>query len=459
MNLRNINRVYFLGIGGIGMSALARYFYITGKEVAGYDKTRTPLTDELSSMGISVHYEEDINLIPQNYSDTENTLIVYTPAVPADHKEFIHFRDNGFKIFKRAEILGYITKDKKAVCISGTHGKTTVTTMASFLFHNSPLGCSAFLGGISKNFNSNLVLSDKSAYVVVEADEYDRSFLKLHPYIAIVTSIDADHLDIYNTHDEVIKSFEAFVSQIQEGGILIVKKGLNIQISNPGIKVYTYSLNETADFYAKNIRLENFRYIFDVVTPEKIITNVTLKHPGLVNVENAVAAISAATLAGIESDLIKQNISGFSGVKRRMDHILTTDKVIYIDDYAHHPKEIEATLNSVKKLYPERKITAIFQPHLFSRTRDFAYDFALSLSLADELFLLNIYPARELPISGVSSEIILKNVTSKEKTLTTKENLIGILKNKKIELLLTMGAGDIDSLLGPIKNMLLEKYK
>jgi UDP-N-acetylmuramate--alanine ligase len=458
VNLDKIHRVYFIGIGGIGMSALARYFKSAGKQVAGYDRTRTRLTEELSAAGMDIHYADDIQAVPPEFRKSDKTLVVITPAIPDAHGELIYFRSNNFIIHKRAEILGILTRGKKAVCVAGTHGKTTVATMIAWLMHQSGPGCSAFLGGISKNFNSNFIRSDASDYIVVEADEYDRSFLRLHPDIAVVTAADPDHLDIYGSLEEVRKSFEIFISQVQRNGRLIIKSGIELKIQNPGIELYTYALEGSADYHAENIHLENGRYCFDVVTPVEIIRNVTLLHPGLVNVENAVAAVAATTLAGLNRKKIKEALAGFSGISRRFDVIYQSEKVVYIDDYAHHPKELDAIIGSVKKLYPGRKITGIFQPHLYSRTRDFAYEFAESLSKLDELFLLDIYPARELPIKNVSSELILRNVKHNNKILIGREDLMETLKEKEIEVLITMGAGDIDTFCEPIKQLLIKKY-
>ncbi len=458
MNLKAIHNVYFIGIGGIGMSALARYFASTGKKVAGYDRIRTPLTEELSVSEIKIHYDDNLSLIPKEFLNSGDTLVVITPAIPAEHSELEYFRKNGFKVHKRAEVLGYITRDKKALCIAGTHGKTTITTMVAWLMDHTEPGCNAFLGGISKNFNTNYIQSEDSEYVVVEADEYDRSFLWLHPEIAVVTATDADHLDIYETHEEVIKSFEAFTSQIQRGGKLIIKKGIQLRVQHAEIEVFTYSLRGHADFYAENITLENGRYHFDVVTPVEIIKNLSIAHPGLVNVENAVAAVAVATLSGISRNIIKEWLPEFKGIKRRFDVIYSSDKAIYIDDYAHHPEELETTIRSVRELYPGKKVTGVFQPHLYSRTRDFAVGFAEALGKLDELILLDIYPARELPITNVNSGMIFKNVNLENKVLISKNELLNTLEKKDIDILVTMGAGDIDTLCEPIRQMFLKKY-
>ena len=458
MNLNQIHRVYFIGIGGIGMSALARYFKLTGRKVAGYDRCLTRLTEELSGSGMDIHYEDDIRAVPDEFLTSDETLVVITPAIPDTHSELEYFRSKNFNILKRAEVLGILTRGKKAICIAGTHGKTTVTTMIAWLMHQSDFGCSAFLGGISKNFNSNFIHSDTSDYMVAEADEYDRSFLRLHPDIAVVTATDADHLDIYGTLEELRKSFEIFISQIQGKGKLVLKNGIELRPQNPGVGVYTYALEGYADYHAANIRLENGRYLFDVVTPVETIRDLSLSHPGLVNVENAIAAIAATTLAGLSGEKIKESLAGFAGVRRRFDVIYQTGKVVYIDDYAHHPKELEAIIGSVKKLYPGKKITGVFQPHLYSRTRDFADEFAGSLSKLDELILLDIYPARELPIKNVSSDMIFRNVMNGNKIQINKDALIETLKDREFEVLITMGAGDIDALCEPIKQLLIKKY-
>ncbi|MBN2214584.1 MAG: UDP-N-acetylmuramate--L-alanine ligase [Bacteroidales bacterium] len=458
MKPEQIHRVYFIGIGGIGMSALARYFKSAGKHVAGYDRTPTQLTEELSGSGIDIHYEDDIRAVPEEFLAPDETLIVITPAIPDTHSELQYFRSKRFHIHKRAEILGMLSMDKRAVCVAGTHGKTTVATMIAWLMHQSDFGCSAFLGGISKNFNSNYLHSDTSEYLIAEADEYDRSFLRLHPEIAVVTAIDADHLDIYGSLEEVRKSFKAFVSQIQREGKLIIKQGIELQPQNPWIEVYTYALEGPADYHAKNIRIENGRYHFDVVTPVEIIRNLSLSHPGLVNVENAIAAIAATIIAGLSREKIKKSLAGFSGIMRRFDVIYQTGKVVYVDDYAHHPKELDAIIGSVRKLYPGRKITGIFQPHLYSRTRDFAVEFAGSLDKLDELILLDIYPARELPVKNVSSDLIFRDVKLKNKILIAKGDLTETLKDRNIEVLITMGAGDIDCFREPIKQLLIKKY-
>lgn len=452
--MNNIKSIYFLGIGGIGMSNLARYFMSKGKRVAGYDRTKTELTLNLSQEGADIHYDDDIDLIPEYCKDANSTLVVYTPAVPSENNEVQYFRNNGFEMQKRAQVLGLITQNSKALCCAGTHGKTTTSSMLAHILHNSHLGCNAFLGGILKNYGTNLILSDTSEFTVAEADEYDRSFHWLHPYMALVTSVDPDHLDIYGTEEEYLKSFEKFTSLIQEGGALVMKHNIKLspQIKR-GVSLYTYSIDK-GDFHAKNIKVGDGTIRFDFVTPKETIDNIELGVPVRINIENAVGSMALAWLNGATPEELRKGISTFQGAKRRFDFIIKTDNIVMIDDYAHHPDELSASINSVQELYPHKKVLGIFQPHLYTRTRDFADEFARSLSLLDELILLDIYPAREKPIDGVTSKIIFDNVTCK-KTLCKKDELLDILRNKKdIEVLLTIGAGDIDQILRPIKELL-----
>jgi len=441
------------------MSALARYFNLQGKQVAGYDKTPTNLTNNLIREGISIHFEDDIDQIPESLiSMSKNeVLIVYTPAVPKNHSELNYFITNNYWIEKRSEILGLISKNSNTIAISGTHGKTTVSTMTAFFMQTCGIDCNAFLGGISKNFDSNLLLNEGSENTVVEADEYDRSFLKLFPNIAIITSIDADHLDIYSDISDIRNSFGKFVNQIKTNGSLIIKKGVELDLTAYKQKLYTYSITEKADFYAENIRTENGKSIFDFYSPKVNIKNIILGVPGRLNVENAVAAIAAVILHGAEPEKIRIAAEQFSGVKRRFDYVINKKNIVYIDDYAHHPEELKAFISSVKEMYKNKKITGIFQPHLFSRTKDFADDFAKSLSLLDEVVLLEIYPAREEPIEGVNSEMILNKITAKSKFCINKINLIEFINTNNFEVLLTMGAGDIDLFVNEIKNTLLIK--
>ncbi|HMM02390.1 MULTISPECIES: UDP-N-acetylmuramate--L-alanine ligase [unclassified Dysgonomonas] len=455
--MNNIRSIYFIGIGGIGMSNLARYFMSKGKKVAGYDRTETSLTKDLVTEGAEIHYTDDIKLIPGYCKDKESTLVVYTPAVPGENEEVRYFRENGFTIQKRAQVLGIITKSSKALCCAGTHGKTTTSSMLAHILKQSHLDCNAFLGGILKNYGSNLMLSDKSEFTVVEADEYDRSFHWLHPYMALITSVDPDHLDIYGTEEEYLKSFEKFTSLIQPGGALVMKH--NIKLSpktGKDVRIYTYSMDK-GDFHAQNIKIGNGEIRFDFVTPKGTIDNIQLGVPVKINIENGIGSMALAWLNGATAEELRHGMATFMGAKRRFDFLLKTDKIVMIDDYAHHPEELAASITSVKELYPDRKLTGIFQPHLYTRTRDFASEFARSLSLLDELILLDIYPAREKPIEGVTSKIIFDKVTC-PKTLCNKEELLPLLENKKdLEVLLTVGAGDIDRLLGPIKDILEQK--
>ena len=472
---KSIKKVYFIGIGGIGMSALARYFKAKGCEVCGYDRTETALTRTICAEGIAVHYTDDVNAIPTSYkTDKNDVLVVYTPAVPVSHSELQWFKDRDYLLMKRSEVLGMISQNKDTIAVSGTHGKTSVSTMIAHLLTVSGVGCDAFLGGISKNYKSNLLLfnkgacpldTDDSRYVVAEADEYDRSFLRLHPHIAVVTAMDADHLDIYGTHDAMKEAFAQFALQIKAGGTLLIKHGLTLPVSGE-VRTFTYSLdNPDADFYAENIRKVSLstgegevrgsdRYMFTLRTPEKTIHDVRLGIPGLLNVENSVAAMAVAILAGADTEGIKSGMASFGGIQRRLDERFRTENLVYIDDYGHHPEELRFTFESVRKLYPDRHITGIFQPHLYSRTRDFADEFAKSLNMLDALILLDIYPAREEPIEGVTSKMIFDQVTIDDKCLCSKEEVINILKNRKTGVLLTLGAGDIDTLVEPIEKML-----
>ena len=538
MNIKTIHNVYFIGIGGIGMSAVARYFKSLGKNVAGYDRTQTDLTDDLKNENIALHFADDVDLIPLDFKNIANkaqTLIIYTPAIPDNHKELNYFKSLHYIVLKRSEILGLITKHHNLIAVAGTHGKTTVSSIIAHLFIQLDHQCCAFLGGIPKNYNTNFIsrdearlvstrlLSDSSAkstswrerkkvlsanwrkdlggavkspypfgegnlgggagnYTIVEADEYDRSFLKLFPYIGVITSVDADHLDIYKDKENLKSSFSQFIKQIKPKGKLLIKKDIDLPESEvPGsrdeerlvstkIEHFTYSLDSIeADFFAKNISLspdealaksgKNGLYVFDLVTPTKVIKKLTFNLPGLMNLENAIAAIAVAYLSGIDPDSIRNPLKTFPGVKRRFDFQIKTAHLIFIDDYAHHPEELNACITSVKELFPDKKITGIFQPHLFSRTRDFADEFAKSLDLLDELILLDIYPAREMPIKGVSSKLIFNKLKIKHKTLCSKNELIALLKNKNIQVLLTLGAGDIAQLVKPIKQYLNSKIK
>lgn len=451
--------IYFLGIGGIGMSALARYFKIIGKDVAGYDRSESRLTRLLEKEGIEVVYDPDLTAVPQQYLNTEDTLIVRTPAVPFDNPQYKWFRENDFNICKRSELLGLITKAQKSICVAGTHGKTTISTMVSHIMRNSWLDCNAFLGGISKNYQTNLLLSSESDLTVIEADEFDRSFLSLEPWIATISSIDADHLDIYGTHDNIKESFSDFTHLIRTDGFLIVKKSIdftpNVKL---GVKILTYSLDDpNADFYAAEIDFKSGVYHFDLHFNGEVYLRLKLGVPGLINVENAIVASAAAITAGCSEKDLRSALASFQGVSRRLDVQYDGLNGYFMDDYAHHPKELTAVISSVRAMMPRRKITGIFQPHLFSRTNDFKDEFAESLSLLDELILLDIYPARELPIEGVTSKLIFDKVSIDNKLMVRGEMVLDVLKDREIDVLLTMGAGDIDKLVPEIKNMLERK--
>jgi UDP-N-acetylmuramate--alanine ligase len=447
--------VYFIGIGGIGMSAIARFFYSRGVKVSGYDKTPTALTKELEAGGIQVHYNENVELIPKNAE-----LIVYTPAVPGHHKELVYYQQNGYKVVKRSDVLQMITKSSFNICIAGTHGKTTITTMVAHLLRDSGYGCNAFLGGISVNYGTNFWSSEKNV-CVIEADEYDRSFLKLSPDIAIITSMDPDHLDIYGTAESVEQGFIDFSKRVKEGGLLISKLGLKRGKELKADRHITYSLqNEGADVYAANIRMMNGSYEFNVMIEDNILENVRLNMGGMHNVENAVAAIAAASSLNIENEKIRTAVESFRGVKRRFEYIIKNDQLVFIDDYAHHPEELRALINGAKSLFGQKKCTVIFQPHLYTRTRDQADGFAEVLDLADDVVLLPVYPARELPVEGVNSEMILKKMKKENKRVIAKEKLTDWIKNSYVknmnkefgEVLITSGAGDIDTLVEPIRN-------
>lgn len=447
MNYKNI---YFLGIGGIGMSAIARYFAAKGYAVAGYDRTRSRLCEELEAEGIAIHYTDDVAQIAPEFLHNESTLVVYTPAIPAEHSEFVYFRQHGFTIEKRAQVLGEITRVERGLCVAGTHGKTTTSTMLAHLLKQSHVDCNAFLGGIAKNYTSNLMLSDTSDLVVIEADEFDRSFHHLTPYMAVVTAVDADHLDIYGTHEAYLESFAHFTSLIVEGGCLIMKKGIALQprLGN-GVKLYTYSATEQADFCATNVRIGNGTIVFDFVTPTETIADIELGVPVQVNIENGVAAMAVAWLNGVSADELRSGMRSFAGIRRRFETWLKTDRLTIIDDYAHHPAELEASIKSVKALYADKKVLGVFQPHLYTRTRDFYREFAAALSHLDEAMLVELYPAREEPIAGISSQTIYDEITC-PKTLTTKAELINVLKTKHFDVLLTLGAGDLDAMLPQI---------
>ena len=457
MEMQKITSVYFVGAGGIGMSALARYFRAKGKQVAGYDKTPSDLTAALIEEGIRIHYTDDISLIPEDCKQIDSTLVIYTPAIPETHTELNYFKTNGFTLMKRARVLGEITRTERGLCVAGTHGKTTTSSMLAHLLKQSHVDCNAFLGGILKNYNSNLMLSDKSDLAVIEADEFDRSFHWLNPYMAVITAVDPDHLDIYGTPAAYRESFEHFTSLIRPDGCLVMKKGLQLQPRlQEGTKLYTYSATEEADFFARNIRIGNGDILFDFVTPDGCIPDVKLGVPVKVNIENGVAAMALAWLNGVTSEEIRRGMASFAGPVRRFDFHLKKDDIVLLDDYAHHPAELKASIQSVKELYPDKKVTGIFQPHLYTRTRDFAADFAASLSLLDELILLDIYPAREEPIPGVTSQIIFDRVTIPNKRMIRKEELFDLVQKEaaSFEVVLMVGAGNIDRLVEPVKQIL-----
>ncbi|MDR0371115.1 MAG: UDP-N-acetylmuramate--L-alanine ligase [Prevotellaceae bacterium] len=456
---KNYSRYYFIGIGGIGMSALARYFKSKGYDVAGYDRTESNLTKELQNETIEVAFSDDVSKIPDKFTNPDTTLVVITPAIPADSALLCYFKSNNFDIRKRSEVLGRITKDHKAICVAGTHGKTTVSTITAHLLHQSAVSCSAFLGGIANNYNTNLLLSRESNWVVVEADEYDRSFHHLSPYMALITSTEPDHLDIYGTAEAFCESFEHFTSLIRPGGSLVMHKNVDIHPrSAEKIKIYTYSQDDKeSDFYADNIRLTNGEFLFDFVAPTARINDVRLNSPIRINVENSIAAMTLAWLCGVSSDELRTGISSYSGVYRRFNVIYKSDRFFYIDDYAHHPGELKASISSIREAFPGRKMTGIFQPHLYSRTRDFADDFATVLSGLDQLILLDIYPAREEPIAGVDAKMMLDKVTIPAKKIYSKTELIAHIKDLELDVVVTFGAGDIDTLPPLIKEELKKK--
>ncbi|GFD96533.1 UDP-N-acetylmuramate--L-alanine ligase [Tenacibaculum mesophilum] len=447
MNLKTIHNVYFIGIGGIGMSALARYFSVNGKVVAGYDKTPTPITKGLEEIEIEVSFEDEVKNIPISFLYKEKTLVVYTPAVPKNHLQLNYFKDNGYTVLKRAEVLGEITKNTFCLAVAGTHGKTTTSSILGHIMQ--PEKATSFLGGIAENYDSNLILGE-DRISVVEADEFDRSFLKLSPNIACVTSMDADHLDIYGENEFLQQSFRDFASKVSD--TLIVAKGLPL-------KGLTYAVNEEADYKAYNVKIEEGKYVFDVKTPTSEIKNVAFHLPGNHNMMNALAALAIADVYGVSLEKVKKQLGSFKGVQRRFSYKIKTEDVVLIDDYAHHPTEIKAVAQSVREMYPKEKVLAVFQPHLFSRTRDFADDFAKALSLFDEVLLLDIYPARELPIKGVTSSWLLEKITIEAKKLISKEKLSDEIIKSESKIIVMLGAGDIGLLVNKVKNKLEEKYK
>lgn len=455
MKIDDIKNIYFVGAGGIGMSAVARYFLHCGMNVAGYDRTETELTRKLAEEGMSLHYTDDLSLIPENFKDKTQTLVVYTPAIPETHCELSFFRREGFEIMKRAQVLGLLTKSNKALCVAGTHGKTTTTSMCAHILHESHVDCNAFLGGITKNYDTNYILSKDSEYVVVEADEFDRSFHHLTPWVTVITSTDPDHLDIYGTKEAYLESFAHYTSLIRRGGALIIHEGLEMQARlGEGVRCYTYN-REHGDFHAENIRIGNGKIIFDFVSPLGNVNDVELGQPIPINIENGIAAMAMAQMAGCSEEELRSGMATFSGVKRRFDFHLANDEHVFLCDYAHHPKEISSCAESLKQVYQNRKITALFQPHLYTRTRDFYKDFAESLSKFDEVVLTEIYPARELPIEGVTSELIYSNLSEGvEKHMIHKNEVIDFLTTHDTDVLVLLGAGDLENYAGEITELL-----
>lgn len=459
MKLNEVHNIYFIGIGGIGMSALARFFRAKGKAVAGYDRTSTTLTSQLEKEGMLIHFEDAIELIPSSFLDKEKTLVIYTPAVPKDHKELNFFVQEGFRVIKRSVALGEIANEHRCIAVAGTHGKTTTSSMVAHVLKASGLPMAAFLGGITVNYQSNFICSDHPEYVVVEADEFDRSFLTLSPYISVLTSTDADHLDIYQTKENIQDAFQAFAYKTVPSGHLFVKAGLNIEAGELVTKK-TYAARAHADLSAQNIRVANGVFHFDVMQQDACIGTFELRMGGQHNVENALAAIAVGLTLGIDVPNLQAAIASFAGIKRRFETIFSNDEKVYIDDYAHHPTELNACIHAVRELYPEKHLTAVFQPHLYSRTRDFAAGFSAALSQVDTLIVMDIYPARELPMEGVSSDIILNNVSLTDKHAATKQNVMQIIEENldKTDVLLTVGAGDIDLFVQPIAHILNQKF-
>ena len=457
MNINDIKSVYFVGAGGIGMSAIARYFLNKGLIVGGYDKTPSELTRQLEKEGMLIHYEEDINQIPQACKNQQECLVIYTPAIPAEHQELRYFQQNGFEIQKRAQVLGTLTKTHKGLCVAGTHGKTTTSTMCAHIMHQSHLDCNAFLGGISKNYGTNYILSD-SDFVVIEADEFDRSFHWLRPWMSVITSTDPDHLDIYGTKEAYLESFRHYSELIQPGGALIIHRGLEMKENiQSDVRRYDYSLNE-GDFHAENIRIENGEITFDFISPIQSIKDVKLGQPIPINIENGIAAMAMAQLNGCTAEELKYGMQTYGGVDRRFDFKIKTDKLVFLSDYAHHPKEIYQSARSIRELYKDKHITAIFQPHLYTRTRDFYKDFADALSQLDEVILTEIYPARELHIEGVTSKLIYDNLKSGvKKEMIRKDDVLNFVKNHSFEVLIVLGAGDLDNQVPEIAKLLNNK--
>ncbi len=455
MELKDIKAVYFVGAGGIGMSAIARFFISKGMVVAGYDKTPSELTGRLEKEGMLLHYEENVDLIPQACRNPQSCLVVYTPAVPHDHKELVYFREGGFEIEKRAQVLGTLTRSHKGLCVAGTHGKTTTSTMCAHIMHQSHLDCNAFLGGISKNYGTNYILSTESDYVVIEADEFDRSFHWLRPWMSVITSTDPDHLDIYGTKEAYLESFRHYTTLIQPGGALIVRKGLEMKADvQAGVRVYEYSRDE-GDFHAENIRIGDGKITFDFISPIERVDGIDLGQPIPINIENGVAAMAMAQLNGCTAEELRYGMKTFKGVDRRFDFKIKNDRHVLISDYAHHPKEIYQSAKSIRELYAGRKITAIFQPHLYTRTRDFYRDFAAALSQLDEVVLCDIYPARELPIPGVTSRLIYDNLAEGvEKSMIKAADVLDYVRGRDFDVLVILGAGDLDNYVPEIAKLI-----
>ena len=458
MELKDIKAVYFIGAGGIGMSAIARYFIHRGQVVAGYDKTPSDLTHQLEKEGMLIHYEEDIDEIPHACKNPKSTLVVYTPAIPATHKELEFFREGGFEIQKRAQVLGTLTRSHKGLCFAGTHGKTTTSTMCAHIMHQSHMDCNAFLGGISKNYGTNYILSDSSDYVVIEADEFDRSFHWLRPWMSVITSTDPDHLDIYGTKEAYLESFRHYTELIQPGGALIIHRDLEMkQHVQEGVKVYDYS-RETGDFHADNIVIDNGEISFDFASPIENVKNIKLGQPVPINIENAVAAMAMAQLNGCTAEELRYGMRTYAGVDRRFDFKIKNDKHVFLSDYGHHPKEVLQSARSLKELFKGRKITVIFQPHLYTRTRDFYHEFADALSNFDEVVLTEIYPAREEPIEGVTSKLIFDNLKpGVEKTIIRKDDVLDYVKSRDFDVLVVLGAGNLDNYVPQIAKIIDSK--
>ncbi len=450
--------VYFIGAGGIGMSAIARYYIHQGKFVAGYDKTPSKLTEQLVKEGMQIHYEDNVNLIPQECCNANDTLVIYTPAIPADHTEMQFFKQKGFELMKRAQVLGMLTREHKGLCVAGTHGKTTTSTMCAHIMHQSHLDCNAFLGGISKNYKTNYILSDSSDYVVIEADEFDRSFHWLRPWMTVITSSDPDHLDIYGTKEAYLDSFRHYTTLIQPGGTLIIHTGLEMKAEvSQNVNTYTYGI-DSGDFHAENIRIENGEITFDFISPVENVLNIRLGQPIPINIDNGIGAMAMAQLNGCTAEELREGMETYMGVDRRFDFALRNNKHVVISDYAHHPKEIFQSAKSIKQVYSNRHITAIFQPHLYTRTRDFYKEFAEALSQLDEVILCDIYPAREKPIPGVTSQLIYDNITpGVKKQMIKKDEVLDLVRSRDFDVLVILGAGDLDNLVPEITNIINQR--